>query len=77
MMGLGTYVNLTHAPVWNSAGYIDFDGAKMMYASTAAGLDFDTNWTVEMWLNADSWTYPSSACGNKRVGWWEQGQSLY
>tara|TARA_Y100000310_G_scaffold57285_1_gene52495 strand:- start:515 stop:1582 length:1068 start_codon:yes stop_codon:yes gene_type:complete len=70
----GTNVTLTHAPVFNNAGYFDFDGTND-YAATAASLDFDDNWTMEMWLNADSWTYPSSPCGNNRAGWWEEGQS--
>jgi len=69
-----TNVTLSHSPVFNNAGYFDFDGVND-YALTTASLDFNTNWTMEMWLNADSWLYPTSACGNKRSGWWEQGNS--
>jgi len=70
-----TNVTLSSSPPFSSAGYFDFDGVND-YALTTASLDFDDNWTMEMWLNADSWLYPASACGNNRASWWEQGNSF-
>ena len=75
----GNNMTLYNSPTFNSAGYFDFVGVTSGggYTICNSALDLSTNWTIEVWMNADDWTYPASACGDKRASWWIQASGYW